>query len=67
MTQVECPCGKMWEIDKATGKGYEEFRQHLREEDRLLTPEQWTEAAHRIEKAREKGPKFDNAAGVKGR
>lgn len=64
MSVVECPCGKKWEVWKS-GKGYEEFRQHLREEAKLLTGEQWVEAANRIEKSRER-KKTESANGATG-
>lgn len=53
MALVECPCGQKFEVWKS-GKGYEEFRQHMRLESQLLTGAQWLAAADRISKSKDR-------------
>jgi hypothetical protein len=66
MSEVVCNCGKKFQIEES-GKGYEEFRQHLREEDRQITASQWMEAADRIEKTKETAKSKERATGAKDR
>lgn len=57
MDQMECICGEILKGEKGKSQLAEQYKEHMLRSDHKVNPEQWTEAAIRIDKAKETAKK----------